>query len=202
MLKLRISRPRWSAIVLAAAAVGASGFDALADDLDARLAASRETASQLAQQLGGELRKELSAGGPESAIKVCKTVAPEIASKLSRETGARVARVSLRVRNPLLGTPDPWEQRALADFDLRVAAGEKPDAIEFGEIASEPDGRYWRYLKAIPVQPMCLACHGATESIPAPVKVQLSAEYPHDRALGYSAGQIRGAVTIKQRIGD
>lgn len=202
MLKLQFPRPRWSAIVLAAAAVGASGTDASAEDLDARLAASRETAGQLAQQLGGDLRKELAAGGPESAIKVCKSVAPEIASKLSREKGARVARVSLRVRNPLLGTPDAWEQRTLADFDRRAAAGEKPEALEFGEIASEPDGRYWRYLKAIPVQPMCLACHGASDSIPAPVKAQLSAEYPHDRGIGYSVGQIRGAVTIKQRIGD
>lgn len=202
MVKRGFPRQIWAALVLAAACMGATAPDAKADDLDARLAASRETAGKLTQQLGGELRKELAAGGPESAIKVCKTIAPEIASKLSRENGARVARVSLRVRNPLLGTPDAWEQRVLAEFDRRVAAGEKPEALEFGEIAGEPDGRYWRYLKAIPVQPMCLTCHGGAESIPAPVKAQLNAEYPHDRATGYSAGQIRGAVTIKQRIGD
>lgn len=194
--------PKWAGFVLAAASFSATGLNAMADDPDARLAASRETAGQLVQQLGGELRKELAAGGPDSAIKVCKTIAPEIAGKLSREKGARVARVSLRVRNPLLGTADAWEQRVLADFDRRVAAGEKAETLEFGEIASEPDGRYWRYLKAIPVQPMCLSCHGAAESIPAAVKAQLGVEYPHDRAVGYSTGQIRGAVTIKQRVGD
>jgi len=29
---------------------------------------------------------------------------------------------------------------------------------------------------------------------------QLGTEYPHDRATGYSPGQIRGAVTVKRRL--
>lgn len=184
-------------IGIALAAVSAA---AAADDREGLLAASRDTAGQLTQQLGAELRKELATGGPESAIKVCKVSAPEIAGRLSRNQGARVARVSLRVRNPLLGTPDAWEQSVLADFDRRAAAGEKPEALEFGEIATEPDGRYWRYLKAIPVQPLCMTCHGSDQSIPPAVKAQLKLEYPHDQAVGYSPGQIRGAVTIKQRL--
>lgn len=167
-------------------------------DLAEETAQARTTAGQLSQQLGGALKKELAAGGPEGAIAVCKQAAPDIAGNLSRQSGSRVARVSLRVRNAMLGHPDAWEQAVLADFDRRAAAGEKPETIEFAEVVTEPAGRYFRYMKAIPVQPLCLTCHGTPETIAPGVRERLSADYPHDRATGYSVGQIRGAVTIKK----
>src|SRR5512143_778130 len=95
---------------LSMAAVTLLALPAAAQSTDELLAASRAAASQLTQQLGAELRRELAASGPEGAIGVCKNIAPEIAGKLSRQAGARVARVSLKTRNPLLGTPDAWEQ--------------------------------------------------------------------------------------------
>lgn len=167
-------------------------------DLAEETAQARATAGQLAQQLGGALKKELAAGGPEGAIGVCKQAAPEIAGNLSRQSGSRVARVSLRVRNAMLGHPDAWEQSVLAEFDRRAAAGEKPDTIEYSEIVTEPAGRYFRYMKAIPVQPLCLSCHGTADAIAPSVRDRLATEYPHDRATGYTVGQIRGAVTIKK----
>ncbi len=185
---------------LSTAAVTLLALPAAAQSTDELLAASRAAASQLTQQLGAELRRELAASGPEGAIGVCKSIAPEIAGKLSRQAGARVARVSLKTRNPLLGTPDAWEQAVLLDFDRRAAAGDKPETFEKWEIVSEPAGRYYRYMKAIPVQPLCLACHGTPDAIPEPVKAKLQQDYPHDRATGYVPGQIRGAVTLKQRL--
>jgi len=171
-----------------------------AQSTDDLLVASRATSVQLLQQLGKELKQALSAGGPENAIGVCKDAAPRIAAQLSRESGARVARVSLKTRNPLLGTPDAWEQAVLAEFDRRAAGGDKPETLEYAETVSEPEGRYYRYMKAIPVQPLCLACHGTEQTISAAVRARLAADYPHDRATGYSVGQIRGAVTVKQRL--
>jgi hypothetical protein len=182
------------AVLLAAHAFAAAA------DTETLTAAGRATAGQLTQQLGAELRKELAAGGPESAISVCRDLAPQIAGKLSRESGGKVARVSLRTRNPLLGTPDSWEQGVLADFERLAAAGMKPETLERSEVVHEPAGRYFRYMKAIPVQPLCLACHGTAETVAEGVKARLRQEYPHDRAVGYSAGQIRGAVTIKQQL--
>jgi hypothetical protein len=100
----------------------------------------------------------------------------------------------------MLGQPDAWEQTVLNGFDRRVAAGEKPDQIEFAQTVDEPQGRYYRYMKAIPVQPLCLTCHGTEATVPDSVKERLKAEYPYDRAVGYSLGQIRGAVTIKRPL--
>jgi hypothetical protein len=164
------------------------------------LTESRETAVSLLQQLSVKLRATLAENGPEGSVPVCKSVAPELAGKLSRETGWRVARVSLRTRNPLLGTPDAWEQRVLESFDRKAAAGEKPDTLEFGEVVEEPAGRYYRYLKAIPVSPLCVACHGPRDQLSPFLQDQLKAEYPHDKGVGYSPGQIRGAVTIKRPL--
>ena len=164
------------------------------------LAESRAVATALMQQLGAALKKEMAAGGPDAAINVCSKLAPELATKFSIENGWRVTRVSLKTRNPLLGTPDIWEQQALQEFDVRVAKGDAPDKLEYSETVTEPSGRYFRYVKALPVQPLCLACHGAAEQISASVNATLKQHYPHDRAVGYLTGQIRGAISIKRPI--
>lgn len=162
---------------------------------------ARVLAGQMVQKLGAALKQEMAAGGPEQAISVCRDLAPALAGELSRSSGARVSRVSLKTRNPLLGLPDAWEQRVLLEFDRRLAAGEKAEALEYSETVDEPQGKAFRYMKALPVQPLCLACHGATESLAEPVRAQLAAQYPHDRATGYSVGQVRGAVTVRRPLG-
>lgn len=169
---------------------------------DESVEVARTTATELIQRLGAALRQEMSSSGPDGAVAVCREIAPSLAGELSRRTGMRVARVSLKTRNPLLGTPDAWEQAALAEFDRLATAGAKLETLERTEIVNEPQGRFLRYLKAIPVQPQCLACHGSRESLPDTVKAKLAAEYPHDRATGYSPGQIRGGVSIKQLLSD
>ncbi len=185
------------ALGLALSGVAVSAGAQSSDEL---LATSRAASAQLVQQLGKELKQALAAGGPTNAIGVCKDIAPQIAAQLSRGSGAKVARISLKARNPLLGTPDAWEQGVLAAFDRRAASGEKAETLEYAEVVAEPQGRYYRYMKAIPVQPLCLACHGTEDTISLEVKQRLQAEYPHDRATGYSLGQIRGAVTVKRPI--
>lgn len=161
---------------------------------------ARRVANQLLAQIRGELLKEMEHGGPLRSVIVCKYSVPEITSTLSRKTGVRVSRVTLKARNPALAAPDPWEQRVLMDFDRRAAAGEKAESLEFSEIVSEPQGRFLRYMKAIPVAPVCMTCHGPTESLTDAIKAQLASEYPHDKAIGYAAGQVRGGVTVKRAL--
>ncbi len=160
---------------------------------------SRKVAMSFLKTLSGELKKEIEKNGPEQAVSVCKTLAPTMANQLSNQHGWRVTRVSLKVRNPLLGTPDAWEQKVLMNFDERVAKGEKPEKMEFSEVVQEPQGPVFRYMKAVGVQPVCLACHGQKE-MPEKIKERLSKEYPHDHATGYQVGQIRGAVSIKRAV--
>ncbi len=177
---------------LAAAEPGAE--ESLASFIDT----SRKMAAEIIRQIGGELRKEMDASGPLRAVIVCKYTAPEVASNLSRMSGMRVTRVSLKPRNPALGFPDPWEQKVLAEFDRRVAAGQKPEQLEHWELVAEPQGRFLRYMKAIPTQKLCLNCHGPAEGITDAVKAQIANEYPYDRATGFREGSVRGAVSVKK----
>jgi len=156
---------------------------------------------ELVGKLGAELKKALSESGPEGAISVCRDTAPMLASALSRRTGWKVTRVSLQTRNPLIGQPDVWEQQVLKRFDAEVAAGADPTNLDATAVVAEPQADYFRYMRALPVKPLCLTCHGDEQTIPASVQARLAQEYPNDAATGYSTGQIRGAVSIKRRLG-
>jgi hypothetical protein len=131
------------------------------EDTTTLTAEARQAAAGLQQQLAGKLLSEIKERGPEAAIEVCKSLAPDAAAQKSRETGCRIRRVSLRPRNPALGSADAWEQQVLVDFDARAARGDKPDSIEYAEVVSEPQGRYFRYMKALPVAPLCLTQNGS-----------------------------------------
>lgn len=160
--------------------------------------AAQQVTQQFLKQLGGQLKKEMKANGPVAAIKVCKEIAPGIASELSLENGWRVTRVTTKPRNALLGTTDSWERKTLADFESRAEKGEQYASMAKAEVVDESGKSYFRYMKPLAIQPVCLACHGADEQIPASVKAALDTAYPHDQARGYKVGELRGAVSIKQ----
>jgi hypothetical protein len=177
-----------------------SAHAALADDLIRYRDESRAVALPFLQELNAANRKAIAQGGPESAVKVCQEVAPKMAGDISRKNGWKVSRVSLKARNPLLGTPDQWEQTVLKQYEERMAKGEQPDTLETAEIVNQPTGKSFRYLKAIVAQPGCMACHGSAEQIGAGVKARLGETYPHDPATGYAPGQLRGAVSIWRHV--
>ncbi len=171
-----------------------------ADDLNKYQEESRAVAMPFLKKLAAANKEAVSNGGHASAVGVCKDIAPNMSGEISRQTGWKLTRVSLKVRNPLLGTADAWEQNKLQEFAERAAKGEKPETIEASEIVDEPAGKSFRFMKAIALQPSCVACHGAKEEIPAEVQARLNTDYPHDQATGYKVGDIRGAVSIKRPL--
>jgi len=189
--------------LLIAAALTASAVvraDSSAADIQARVDAAKAVTGDFLKQLGGTMKREMQAGGPVAALKVCRDVAPRAANDISLQKGWKVTRVGTRVRNPVLGSPDAWEQRVLQDFRKRAAQGEKYKTMSYYEVVEEPAGRSLRYMKAIGVAPQCLACHGSVEQIAEPVRTELKRMYPHDQAVGYKPGDLRGAVSIKQPL--
>ncbi len=169
---------------------------AFADDL---LPEARKVASMVPPKLLAVLTVEMDKSGPEGAIGVCREKAPEMAKAASQQTGWAIRRVSLNNRNPK-AVPDAWERAALEDFDRRAAAGESPAKLEKGELVTEDGKKSYRYMKALPTVEVCTNCHGAQDKLSPAVKEKLAALYPHDKAVGYSAGQIRGAITIRKPL--
>jgi hypothetical protein len=186
-----------AAAVIAAECATANGVSITVDDKT--LDETRAVAGKLVTQLGARLKAEMSAHGPAAAVSVCKNAAPEIAGKLSQETGWKVGRVGTRVRNPL-NSPNVWQQAALDEFAKRMAGGEKLDGMESWKVVQEGGKPTLLYAKAIGVQAVCLTCHGGPDSIPDEVKARLKVDYPGDKAVGYSAGELRGAIVISRPL--
>lgn len=165
---------------------------------DALLAEARQVAGMVPPKLLQVLTEEIAKGGPASAIEVCNVKAPQMAKAASEQTGWTVKRVSLQNRNPK-AVPDAWERAVLEDFDKRAAAGESPTTLEKSELVSNGDkGKEYRYMRALPVGNICLACHGTADKLSAEVKSKLQSLYPNDKAVGYTLGQLRGAMTIRK----
>jgi len=183
-------------LLIAAAALIAPFVTTLAHADDALLGEARKVATTLPPKLLAALQEEISKSGPEGAIPVCRDMAPKMAGEISRQTGWKIKRVSLKARNDARAIPDAWEKAALEDFDKRAAAGEPPAQLEKGE---KIDNEY-RYVKALPVQPLCLSCHGPADQLSPAVKSALGQHYPNDRATDYSVGQIRGAISVRKPL--
>jgi len=182
----------------AAALFALSTFVSSAQD-PAWVADARKVASSVPSKLLAVLNEEMAKGGPEGAIAVCRDKAPELAKAASAESGWAIRRVSLKNRNPK-AVPDAWERAALEDFDRRAAGGESPATIEKAEVVVVDGKETYRYMKALPVQPLCVTCHGPAEQLSPALKEKLKALYPDDKGVGYSPGQIRGAITLKRPV--
>jgi len=160
---------------------------------------ARKVAGSVPPKLLAVLTEEIGKNGPEGAILVCRDKAPQLAKAASDETGWSVRRVSLRNRNPR-AVPDGWERAALDDFDRRAASGESATTLEKAEIVTEGGKQSYRYMRALPTQPLCLNCHGSPEQLTPAVLEKLKALYPDDKAVGYRPGDIRGAITIRKPV--
>lgn len=181
--------------LLAAATLLTPFATALAND-EALLAEARKVATTLPPKLIVALQDEIKKSGAEGAIPVCKDMAPKMAGEISQQTGWKIKRVSLKARNDARAIPDAWEKAALEDFDKRAAAGESPAKLEKGEKI----GNEYRFVKALPVQALCLSCHGPAEQLSPAIKAALGQNYPNDRATGYSEGQIRGVISVRKAL--
>ncbi|SEG05785.1 Protein of unknown function [Jhaorihella thermophila] len=161
-----------------------------------------EEAKTLIQQFGGTLKAELQAAmkekGPVHAIEVCNTRAPEIAARISADSGWSVGRSSHRLRNPA-NAPDAYTAAAIEEFLKRQDAGEKPDTLVKAEIVEEDGHKVFRMVKAIPTGGVCLNCHGGDQVKPE-VEAALARLYPQDRARGFRSGEMRGVFTLSRRL--
>lgn len=160
---------------------------------------SRSLTMQLGTELKGELTRALEQGGPVAAIAVCKERAPAIAARLSAESGAKVSRTALRVRNAS-NAPDDLQRAVLGQFAEQLAAapaaatpaaGGPPEAVF--EIKG-PGGIERRYMRAIPTDAICLTCHGA--ALAPELAAAIQRDYPGDAATGFAQGELRGAFSV------
>lgn len=178
----------WSKVALVALTMAMPAAWSADDPL---LQESRALTKAFGSRLTQELQSALAEGGPALALKVCKDVAPQIASELSRGSGAKVSRTSSRYRNPA-NAPEPWQQVVLDDFTRQMSSRNAEQLPEFFAPGDADTPK--RYARAIPTGGMCLVCHG--KALSDEVTGLLKADYPFDRATGYEPGELRGAFSV------
>lgn len=181
-------------------ALATLSLSAVAQDIGALTAETRKTVLPVLPKVVGAMQQAVADKGVAGAIPVCKEQAPKLIQELRDATGWSIKRVSLKVRNAERGRPDGWETATLRELERKLAAGTRPETLEKGEIVEEGGKTWFRYAKALPVADVCLNCHGPVENMDPALQAKLSETYPHDQAVGYEPGQIRGILSVKRPL--
>ncbi len=151
---------------------------ALDHDQHEQLERAAAAKDHLASTLMGALTEELEVGGPAGAVDICRDMAPMISEHTAEETGVKIGRTSFRLRNPA-NQPPAWA----ADLVKRHVEGPTTLVGPHGELG---------VLSPIRVAEPCLACHGDPVAMDPAVRQAIADGYPHDEAVGFSDGELRG----------
>jgi len=159
----------------------------------------RKTAGDFLKHLKRILVNEIQSNGIVSAVAVCSETAHILSNNFGLERGVFIKRVSFKNRNQF-NYPDEYESEILNKFASMKQRGELNENSEHSEIITVEEIKYIKYMKPIFIQAECLNCHGKENEIADPVKKIINKEYPQDKAIGYSPGDLRGAVSIKKLL--
>lgn len=153
----------------------------------------------LATDLKKELGASMQSGGPVAAINTCKIKAPEITGQLNSADNVQIKRTSLRLRNSK-NVADDWEKKVLISFEEELSSGTAAKELTYSEKITSANQTTFRMMRAIPMQPVCLSCHGDINNMNKDLISALQQDYPNDLATGFSVGEIRGAFSVSQTI--
>jgi hypothetical protein len=159
----------------------------------------RKSAKDFLSGLRSVLIREIQSGGVVNAVTVCSDSAQILTNQFGLERGVFIRRVSYKNRNQN-NHPDEYESGILSQFEHMKQNGELTENSESIQIVREGDFTYLKYMKPIFVQAECLTCHGNQEQIDQSTKMIIGHKYPNDKAFDYSAGDLRGAVSVKKLI--
>lgn len=161
--------PRWTDV----------GGDTLTPAQVAQQERALAARNELAQTLMGHLQEALQSGDAASAIRVCKEIAPALATEIGAKHHVTIGRTSFRLRN-VENVPPVW---AVPFVEKEI------DSPLF--LANREDGSFAALLP-IHLSSQCLQCHGPRDAISQEVQAALADAYPNDAAVGFADGDLRG----------
>lgn len=168
--------------------------NAVGHDQQELIAQASFRVKQFSSQLKTELMAAIQFGGLNEGVEVCHSKAPKIADNLSTD-GWILARTSLKTRNEK-NKPDKWETDTLHQFNTRFKQGEEVANL----VTIVLDEKRFRLMKAIPMDHLCLSCHGS--SIDASLQETIQKYYPNDSATGFTLEDLRGAFSLQKDLSE
>ena len=151
------------------------------------------TINKTMKNLKNRLQIALKEGNIVAAIKICSSEAQDL-TILNNTEKTTIKRISLKYRNPA-NKPNKKEELILKSFEERLQAGEGFKDLVFKQTTTNYKEKTLTYIKAIPTKEVCLNCHG--KNINSKVLKQININYPNDKAIGFSLGEIRGAFAVR-----
>jgi len=162
-----------------------------------QLTGMRTTSMEFMKSLKGILINQIQTKGVVQAVSVCSDTAQVLTNNFGLQKGVFIRRVSFKNRNEN-NSPDDFEKKILSKFELLKQNNELDDKTEHFETVKEGEFTYLRYLKPILIQAECLNCHGSGNEMLPEVRELIALKYPSDKAIGYSVGDLRGAISLKK----
>ena len=159
----------------------------------------RTTSVEFMKSLKGILVNQIQTNGVLKAVSVCSDTAQVLTNNFGLQKGVFIRRVSFNNRNKN-NFPDDFEKKVLNKFELLHQNKELNSETEHVEIVREGEFKYLRYLKPILVKAECLNCHGNESDIMTEVQKLIAQKYSKDKAVGYSIGDLRGAISLKKVV--
>lgn len=141
-------------------------------------------------ELGKNLMAAIQRNGTLGAMEFCNIQAYPITDSMATIHNTKLKRVSDKPRNPNnLASKDELKH---IDYFKNMLASDK----EYQPIVEQEKGKVHFYLPIITNQ-MCLQCHGKSNEQIAPTTMTAIKDlYPQDRAIGYSANEVRGIWSV------
>lgn len=180
-------------MTLCALSLMANPYESNKEELDSVIKSGQEVSMTLLQTLGKNLKKQMKAGGPMAAAKFCTTEAYTLTASIDEKYGKdiEVKRISLKERNPA-NLPQGEEKIIMESLDnLQKNGVVLPPYL----VARVNKDTYKFYKPLVINKQVCLKCHGDIGKNQQ-LSQYLEKTYPHDKATGYSMGDLRGAVVV------
>lgn len=143
------------------------------------------------KNLRSELLAAMNAGGAAEAIGVCNIRAPEIMAAHSQAGVWAIARVTDKPRVPEHRATE--QQMAILQKFRDTASTQE----YFSEWQVDRSGdSVFAYYAPIRMGEVCTNCHGNQDKLAQGVLERLAELYPHDKAIGYETGDLRGLFVV------
>lgn len=140
--------------------------------------------------LGKNLMGQINKNGTSQALTFCSEKAYPIIDSMSTELGAKIKRVTDLPRNPK-NEASGDELKYILAMKNNIVKGEKPKPA-----MKEENGKMIGFYPIMTNQ-MCLQCHGSEKEIKPDTWSKIKSIFPNDKAVGYSANQLRGIWVVE-----
>jgi len=156
----------------------------------------KKIAKKAIKKVGGAtkkaMKKTMKKQGVVAAAKFCSLKASKIVAKANKKLpkGVSVRKISTKYRNPN-AKPTSLDEDVLAQFEEAIKNKKKPKMIVL-----KLSDTHFKVYKPVIIGGKCLLCHGDKEARNSKAYEVIKKHYPHDKAIDYKLGDLRGAFLV------